>query len=66
MRFGKQGCASGTRKKFGFCLGDHQDFLKGEARRGRFVCDKAQFELADDAIDKWIVRNEVENTNDKP
>jgi hypothetical protein len=33
---------------------------------GRFVCDKGQFEMADDAIDNCIVSNEVENTSDKP
>jgi len=29
----------------------HQKFLIGDMRRGRFVCDKGQLEVVDDAID---------------
>jgi hypothetical protein len=40
--------------------------LKNDAQWGRFSCAKAQFRLADDAIDNCIVSNDVENTSDKP
>ena len=36
----------------------HQNFLKSDARRGRFVCDKGQLQVVEDAVDDGIVGDE--------
>ncbi|MDH4292357.1 MAG: hypothetical protein OEV56_07110, partial [Dehalococcoidia bacterium] len=32
------------------CLSGHQDFLIGQVSRGRFVCEKRQLQVIDDAV----------------
>jgi len=39
-----------SRKIFRGGFGGHQDFLIGEARRGRLVCNKGQLQVVDDAV----------------
>jgi len=47
-----------SRKVFGACLGGHQDFLIGDMRGRRLVCDKVQLEVVNDSAHCGIVGDE--------